>query len=83
MPRPPHEPIPLADELRQNRVSLYWGTFRLRVDVDIAAANNLPPAGELTWDQALAVLRAQYARAVEEFEQVTTANREAKEALKP
>lgn len=76
MPRPPLEPIPLAEELRQNRVSLYWGDFRLRVDVDIAAAHGHAPAADLTWDEALAVLRAQYARAVEEFEKVTAANRQ-------
>ncbi|WP_256200515.1 hypothetical protein [Verrucomicrobium spinosum] len=58
MPRPPLEPIPLAEELRRNRVSLYWGDFRLRVDVDIAAAHGHVPAADLTWDQALTVLRA-------------------------
>jgi hypothetical protein len=65
----------LQRELQANRVSIYWGQFRLRVDVDIAAAHNLPPAAQVEWETALNLLRAQYARSVEQLDQVTTANR--------
>lgn len=72
MSRPPLEPTPLEEELRNNRVSLYWGNYRLRVDVDLAAQHGHAPAACLTWEQAITVLRAQYQRSVEEFNAVIT-----------
>lgn len=71
MSRPSLEPIPPEDELRNNRVSLYWGNYRLRVDADIAARHSHAPAASLTWEQALTVLRAQYQRSVEQFNAVS------------